>query len=126
TNDVEKQTYTTGGVTLDMWTDSAAYVMAADDVVVTSPTADQTITFDPPPDRTYGSGPFGLNAQASSGLPVSLRLISGPVSLVGTNVVVTGIGTVTVRASQSGDASFKASPVVDSTFVINSALITVQ
>src|SRR5439155_3558884 len=68
---------------------------------------------------------FGLNAQASSGLPVSLRLISGPVSLVGTNLVVTGIGTVTVRASQSGDASFKAAPVVDRTFIINPAVITV-
>jgi hypothetical protein len=33
--------------------------------------ANQTITFGPLPDQTYGAGPITLGATASSGLPIT-------------------------------------------------------
>ena len=124
-SDAEAQPYTTGGVTLEMWTDNAGYVMGADDVVVSGPVASQTITFNTPANPMYGAAPIALSAQASSGLPVNFRVVSGPAVVTGTNLLVTGTGAVTVRASQSGDSSFKAAPAVDQSFTVNPAIITV-
>ena len=72
-----------GGIGVDMWTAASPYIMSADDVVVTAPKVDQSITFAPLIDRTYGDAPVNLSASAASGLPVTLTVVSGPASLVG-------------------------------------------
>ena len=86
--------------------------------------ADQSITFDPP-DRTYGDAPFTLNATASSGLPVSYEVLSGPITLAGSTATITGTGTVEIRASQAGNTSFNAAATITETFTINKAPLTI-
>src|SRR5947208_2527262 len=100
--------------------------MHVDDVVVTAPVTDQTITFDAPANHTYGDAPFVPAVSASSALPVTLSILSGPATMTGTNIALTGIGTVTVRASQAGDQGFKAAVAVDRSFTVGPATLTVM
>ena len=75
---------------------------------------DQTITFDPIADTTFGMDRVALSATASSGLAVSYAVISGPGLLNPDNSLsITGPGTVTIRASQAGDGSFNPAPDVE-------------
>ena len=74
----------------------------------------QTITFGTLSPQKQGDAPFPLNATADSGLLVSFS-ISGPATLSGNILTLTGHGTVTVTASQPGNSSYAAStPVVQS------------
>jgi hypothetical protein len=79
----------------------------------------QTITFAAPTDRASNSGSFALSATASSGLPVTFTLVSGPGLLAGNVVDLTGAtGTVKLRASQAGNATYAAAPAVEVTFAV--------
>ena len=78
----------------------------------------QTITFGALGDKTQGDPPFTLNATASSGLPVSYSVVSGPATVAGDLVTLTGAGTVTIRASQSGDANYYPAPDVLQSFTV--------
>jgi alpha-tubulin suppressor-like RCC1 family protein len=49
---------------------------------------------------------------ATSGLPVSYKIISGPATLSGKGVTFTGPGTVVVLASQAGNANYQPAPAV--------------
>lgn len=74
----------------------------------------QTITFTQPPTVTCGVSPINLSnyASASSDLVVSFQVISGPGSLSGSNLTMTGAGSLVVQASQAGDIIYDAaSPV---------------
>jgi uncharacterized repeat protein (TIGR01451 family) len=86
---------------------------------------DQTITFNPLANKTYGDSPFTVSATASSGLPVSFSLVSGPVSVSGNTVSITGAGSATVRAAQPGDTNYNAAPNVDRSFAIAQAALAV-
>ncbi len=67
----------------------------------------QAITFPQIPNKLVSDPPFQLNASASSGLPVTYEIISGPATLSGNTVTLTGqVGTVTVKASQPGGGTF--------------------
>ncbi len=89
---------------------------------VVEPTkSDQTITFDDISDKTYGDAPFDISATATSGLDIEFSVISGPVSISGNTVTITGAGTATVAANQSGNDSFNAAPSVEQTFEIAKA-----
>ncbi|MDH4374282.1 MAG: hypothetical protein QE510_12860 [Verrucomicrobiota bacterium] len=78
----------------------------------------QIITFDPLSDRTIGNPSFDVGATASSGLPVSFAIVSGPATLTGSTVTVTGLGTVIVRASQPGNAIYSAAKPIDQSFKV--------
>ncbi|MGD0089785.1 MAG: putative Ig domain-containing protein, partial [Planctomycetota bacterium] len=88
------------------------------------PKLSQAITFGPLPDKTYGDPPFSVSATASSNLPVSFS-ISGPATLNGNTVTLTGAGTVTVTASQPGDATYGSAQDVPQTFTVNKASQTI-
>src|SRR6185503_2103771 len=60
--------------------------------------ANQTISFGALASKTYGDAPFAVTATSSSGLPVSFSIVSGPATIAGNVVTITGAGTVTVRA----------------------------
>lgn len=67
----------------------------------------QTVTFNAVGPVTYGAAPVALQASASSGLPVSFSVLSGPGSLSGGNMLAfTGAGMVEVKAHQDGDATY--------------------
>ena len=83
--------------------------------------ADQSITFNALAGKTFGDLDFTVSATASSGLPVSFSIFSGPATISGNTVHLTGAGTVTIRASQAGDANYNAAPEVDQSFEVAKA-----
>ncbi len=83
----------------------------------------QTITFNPIADKYSNDPPFALSATASSGLPVTFSVVSGPATITGNTVTLSGSpGTVTIRASQEGNADYNAAPPVDRSFTVNVVL----
>jgi hypothetical protein len=78
----------------------------------------QFITFGAFSRQVFGDAPFALSASASSGLPVSFSVLSGPAVMSGNIITMTGAGLVVVRASQSGDATNAPAPNVDQVLVI--------
>lgn len=83
--------------------------------------ADQTITFSTIEDKTYGDAPFSLSASASSGLSVSFSVISGPATLDGTELTITGTGEVVVEATQEGNDNYLAAESVQQILTVNKA-----
>jgi hypothetical protein len=81
----------------------------------------QTITFDPLPDKVLGDPPFSVDATASSGLAVSLASLTPAVCTVsGNTVTLISTGTCTVRATQAGNGIFNpATPVTRSFLVLS-------
>src|SRR5205085_511700 len=61
--------------------------------------AAQTITFGALPNKTYGDAPFTVSATSSSGLSVTFSIVSGPATINGNTVTITGVGHVIVRAA---------------------------
>ena len=79
----------------------------------------QTITFNPITDQTYSPTlTVSLTATASSSLAVSYTLISGPATLAGNVLTITGVGTVIIEANQAGDATYNPAPVVTQQFEV--------
>jgi hypothetical protein len=79
----------------------------------------QTITFPVPTSPVqYGVGPITLVATASSGLAVTFTVTSGPATLSGNILTITGAGTVVVTATQAGNGSYAAATPVSSTIVV--------
>jgi CotH kinase protein/GEVED domain/Chitobiase/beta-hexosaminidase C-terminal domain/HYR domain len=69
--------------------------------------AAQTISFPAIAGKTTTSPPFTVAATASSGLPVTFAIASGPATIAGNTITLTGTtGTVTVSATQAGNANF--------------------
>jgi methionine-rich copper-binding protein CopC len=81
---------------------------------------DQTITFDSILDYQYGEK-FVLSASASSGLGISYDVVSGPATLDGDSVEVTGIGNITISADQAGNNIYNPAAQVTRTFTAQKA-----
>ena len=77
---------------------------------------DQTIDFPSIGGHTFGDADFAVTATASSGLAVTLSIASGPATISGNTVHITGAGTVVVHAAQAGNPAFNAAPPVDRSF----------
>ena len=85
----------------------------------------QTITFPAIGNHTYGDYVGNLTATASSGLPVTYSIVSGPATISGSYLNLTGAGTVVVQADQAGNASYLAAPPVQQTFTVAKATLSV-
>jgi trimeric autotransporter adhesin len=85
----------------------------------------QALTFGALANKTYGAAAFAVSATATSGLAPSYSIVSGPATISGSTVTITGAGTVVVRASQAGDGSHTAAPPVDQSFTVTPAVLTV-
>ena len=68
------------------------------------------------------ANPITLSATASSGLAVSFTVTSGNASISGNQLTLLGTGSVTVRESQAGNASFLAATPVERTFNVTASL----
>ena len=90
--------------------------------------ADQIITFDAIPDKTFGDAPFNLSATTSSGLDVVFSIVSGPITLDDDEVTITGAGTVEIAANQAGNENYNAASEVVRTFMVDKAdqIITID
>jgi hypothetical protein len=85
----------------------------------------QTITFPSPGTQTYGVGNITLTATSDSSLPVSYAVISGPATVSGSTLTITGAGSVTVEASQAGNINYSPATPVDVTFTVNQEAQTI-
>jgi uncharacterized repeat protein (TIGR01451 family) len=88
--------------------------------------ADQTITFGALSNKKFGDPAFNVAATATSGLPVTFSVASGPATIVGTLVTVTGSGGVTIRAEQPGNENYNAAMAVDQSFTVGKADQTIS
>jgi photosystem II stability/assembly factor-like uncharacterized protein len=106
----------------------AANVSSADFMlsVPASAPASQSISFTTPASASYGNAPLTLTASATSALPVSFTLVSGPAQLNGATLAITGAGTVTVKASQAGNGSYAAASDVQQSIAVSRATLTVS
>jgi len=102
------------------------YVAATSPVVsVTVNKTPQTITFKQPSSPvTYGASPLTLSASASSGLPVTFS-VTGPATVNGTTLTITGAGSVVVTANQVGNGTYASAPAVSQTIAVAKATLTV-
>jgi sugar lactone lactonase YvrE len=74
----------------------------------------QTIVFLPPAKLTFGSAPINLASVSAvtSGLAIAFKVVSGPATLKGSVLTLTGAGSVVIEASQPGNSLYEpASPV---------------
>lgn len=94
---------------------------ATESFEVTIEKEDQTITFAELENKTFGDATFNLSATASSGLEVTFEVVSGPISINGTEVSITGAGEASIKAIQSGDDTYKAASDVTRTFTVGKA-----
>ena len=85
----------------------------------------QTITFGALANKTYGNPAFGVSATSSSLLAPAFSIVSGPATLSGSTLTLTGAGNVTVRASQSGNTNYLAATPVDQSFAVTQATQTI-
>jgi Legume lectin domain/Chitobiase/beta-hexosaminidase C-terminal domain/MBG domain (YGX type)/Right handed beta helix region len=101
---------------------SITYV--AGQVIITK--SSQTITIaSTPASVSYGVSPITLSASASSGLPVTFSA-GGPCSISGSILSISGVGTCTATASQSGNTNYSAAPSVVRTFSVAKAPLTIN
>lgn len=88
-------------------------------VLLTVQKANETISFPVIPPQSINAPPIILAATASSGLPVTYSLDSGPALLARNLLSVTGSpGQVTVRALQSGNTNYNAAADVVQSFLV--------
>jgi hypothetical protein len=100
--------------TLSLLMDSNKAIMAH-----FAPLLGQTISYVPPGPVSTRSPAFALSVSSSSGLPVTLTLDSGPVTLAGDTLTPSGLaGEVTLTATQPGNSQYLPAPPVVITFPI--------
>jgi hypothetical protein len=84
--------------------------------------AAQQITAVEVPDRLLPQGTVTLTAQSSSGRPAVFVLVEGPgtltVTVAGTQLTATGLGSITLDATLPGDANHHAAPSVRRTIEV--------
>jgi hypothetical protein len=84
--------------------------------------ADQLITFDELPSKTYGDDAFVLTALSSSGLDITYTSSDPTIAEVsGNTVAMVRAGFVTITASQQGDSNFNAADDEDQLLTISKA-----
>lgn len=103
---------------------STIYSKSTGTSTVTVTKAVQSIAFPVPAPVTYGAAPIALKAKASSDLPVTYSVISGPATVSDGKLTITGAGAVMVKATQAGNAYYKPAEKTI-TFTVAKAKLTV-
>jgi hypothetical protein len=85
----------------------ANYAAATQNAIFTVATITPTILFIVP-DHTYGDAPFTIGAVSKSTGAFTYTVVSGPATIAGSTVTLTGTGTVVLQASQAADANYVA------------------
>jgi len=84
----------------------------------------QAITFTSSATTSYGAA-FTLTATGGgSGNPIAFTLVSGPATLTGNVLTVTGLGTIVVAANQAGNTIYAPAPSVQQNITANKAVLT--
>ncbi|MEQ8415690.1 MAG: MBG domain-containing protein [Imperialibacter sp.] len=91
----------------------------------TNQRAEQTISFSPIEGKTFRDDPFELEATASSGLDIVFTIESGPATIDGSVVTLTGAGSVTIAANQAGDEEYAPASEITQSFLVGKATATI-
>ncbi len=114
-----------GAVTIEAYTNaSGSYGSGSLTANITVAQAAQTITFPAIAAKVFGNAPFAVSATATSSLPVTIAVTSGPATISGNTVTLTGAGTVTLTATQAGNANYSAATPVTQRFTVSAAVST--
>ena len=98
---------------------AGAFSLTLSNAITVQSQANQSISFGPLANKTFGNAAFSVSATATSGLPVSFSSTTATTcSVAGSTVTILHAGSCTVRASQGGNASFNPAADVDQTFTI--------
>jgi formylglycine-generating enzyme len=83
--------------------------------------------FTPISDKTFGDAPLAVSAPvASSGLPVTLTVKSGPGTISNNVLTITGAGLIRLSANQAGNGNFFPATPVNAAIVVNKAPQSIQ
>jgi sugar lactone lactonase YvrE len=114
-----------GGVVLKVTQAADAnYIAAAQTGSFNVALAIPTITF-AVPNHTYGDGPFAVSAASNSAGAITYSVVSGPATVSGSIVRISGSGTVVLKASQAADSDYTASSQIAG-FAVTSAIPTIS
>jgi hypothetical protein len=103
------------------------YTAGTQTATVTVAKESQTITFTAPTSPVnYGVAPITLSGSASSGLAITFSVVSGPGTISGSTLTITGVGTVVVAANQAGNANYAAATQVTQSITVNQATQTIN
>lgn len=112
-NEVEAST------TINLNSDINITAIFAPEGDTTNAPLNQVISFPEIADKSNTDLPFEIVVNASSGLPVMLSVISGPATLSGNTVTLTGeTGTVFMQASQAGNEQYNAATTISRFFEV--------
>ena len=105
--------------------DTTDYNTVTGPVSVTVSSSVQAISFSTPAQVAYGTAPMLLSATGgASGNPVTFLIVSGPGSLNGNTLVITGVGTITISANQAGNSNYSAATQVMQSIVVTPVALT--
>ena len=88
------------------------------------PLVSPALTFRPAAPHTYGDAPFPVAATTQSTAAVTYSLVSGPATLSGSTLQLTGAGNVIVQASQAANAQYAAA-TTQQTIAVAPAQLTI-
>jgi hypothetical protein len=99
-------------------TDTTDYTTATDTVTLTVTAAITpvvpTLSFAPIAPQTFGNAPFAVTATSASSGGVTYAVTSGPATISGNMVTLTGTGTVMLSASQAASGNYTAATATTS------------
>ena len=102
---------------------AAGYNSATASTSFTVGTSSATLAFAPIAAQTYGNAPFTVSATSASSGAVTYSVVSGPATISGNTVTITGIGSVALAANQAASGSYSAS-TANTTFIVAAATPT--
>lgn len=107
--------------------DDKLIVAAGDKLVQLYSLQQQSITFDTISNKFPNDDSFKLSATASSGLPLTFKVVSGPATLEENIVTLTGqSGLVTIQALQEGDKKFAIAEPKEQSFMVEQQVLGIE
>jgi hypothetical protein len=100
------------------------YTVATQNTTFTVAAAIQTISFTVP-NHTYGDAAFTVSATSNSTGAFTYTVVSGPATISGSTVTLTGAGTVVLQASEAADTNYTATPR-NTTFTVAAGTPTIS
>ena len=101
----------------------ANYVAATQNTTFTVAAITPTISFTVP-DHTLGDAPFTVSATSNSTGAFTYSLLSGPATIAGSTVTLTGPGTVELKASEAANGNYAAT-TKNTTFTVTATTPTI-
>ena len=104
-------------------TDTTNYNSGTGNVTLTVNPAAPTITFTVS-NQTYGVSPFTVSATSNSAGVITYSVVSGPATISGSTVTITGVGTVVLQASEAANGNYTAG-TQNASFTVSPAAPTI-